>query len=60
MHKPDARLHADTKSCLGPNYFVVGITSVKSREYGFQWLRNAGCHSDQEKNGSFLLKIKAF
>ena len=26
-HKPDARVYADTKSCLVPNYFVVGISS---------------------------------
>ncbi len=25
MHKPDARVYADTKSWLVPNYFVVGI-----------------------------------
>ena len=28
MHKPDARVYADTKSWLVPNYFVVGIFMV--------------------------------
>ncbi len=27
-HKPHARVYADTKSCLVPNYFVVGITAI--------------------------------
>ena len=27
MHKPDARVYADTKSWLVPNYFVVGIVN---------------------------------
>ncbi|WP_425421325.1 hypothetical protein [Phaeodactylibacter xiamenensis] len=33
-HKPDARVYADTKSCLVPNYFVVGIALIISMGTG--------------------------
>jgi hypothetical protein len=32
-HKPDARVYADTKSFLVPNYFVVGIDFSRGLEF---------------------------